>query len=244
MPPPGGNYEGVVSMDLGLSGRFAIIPGLELSFLLPMPLSLYEGEESVDGYAGLLVQPRVGLRLWYMDAGVGILMSTVLPIDTRDEDEGFLAPPFTLITGLQYSTMNLIDAFRFDAQFTLIIPFTKEYDFWWGKEEISQGMNLDILVEARYSFGVVTPYLGCDFTAGLTKSKYVLRDRYGNKEEIEVAPAKLGGVAIFGLDFEFSESVSAGLYYHLGLVGEYYAHDEKKGTETSMTLGFHFTVGF
>jgi len=138
--------EKTTTMQLNVGARYTIIPGLEASVILPVPLSSSFDGNSADDYAGLS-KPVIGVRYW-LPMGLGFFVDAILPVDTRDAYE----PDIAFYVGAQYS-MNFTDELKFGSELGVVIPTT-------------EGADVDMVIgaEVNYSLGMVTPFLALELT--------------------------------------------------------------------------------
>jgi hypothetical protein len=142
--------EKLTSIDLMLGARYTIIPGLEASVKLPLPMSFSHSDIDAigDGYAGL-AYPEIGVRYWLPLVGLGFFGDFILPVDTRDDDKGYKAGDFDMVIGLQY-TRGFTPLLELGTEIRLPNLINDE-DF-----DLGIGMELDI------NLGIVNPFVGIE----------------------------------------------------------------------------------
>jgi len=206
-------------MGLNLGARYSIIEGLEAGIMLDNLPSGYVLTCSNDGddcdNKGLN-QPTVGVRYW-LPMGLGIVADVTLPFGGKDlvGDK----PQLGLDAGVQFST-KINDQLSIGSEAILAI-INKE------DEDTSNGMVLGVAVEADYSLGSATPYLGIDLQQGLTK---------GDNDD----PAKLTLGLNVGVTYDINESMYAQLDYWMRLVQDKDTMGDKKPMNIAVTYGLKF----
>jgi len=199
--------EKMSGMALNLGARYSIIEGLEAGLMLNKDdggfvLSCsFDSESCEDAGIGKntgLNQPIIGVRYW-LPMGLGIAVDVTLPFGGKDlvGDD----PQLGLDAGVQFST-KINDQLSIGSEAILNIINNSGKDY-------SAGMNLNLAVEADYSIGSSTPFLGIDLQQGLTK---------GDKAEADKLTLGLS----VGYTHDISESMYAQVGYWMGLVGDAY----------------------
>jgi hypothetical protein len=212
-------------MGLNLGARYSIIDGLEAAVMLdniPAGYVLtcsYDGKDCDEVGLGKhtgLNQPVVGVRYW-LPMGLGIAADVIIPAGGKDlvGDE----PQLGLNAGVQFSTkINDQLAIGSEAILSVIDKESKDY---------SNGMGLNVGLEADYSLGAVTPYLGIDLHQGLTK---------GDGEEA----AKLMLGLDVGVTYDISESMYAQVDFWTNIIQDKDTMGDKKPMVITISYGLKF----
>jgi opacity protein-like surface antigen len=191
------------TMGLNLGARYSIIEGLEAALLLNGISGGYVISTSYDGEDAKqsgLDKPVIGVRYW-LPMGLGIAVDAILPFGGKDLPWVGEEPQFGLNAGVQFSTKFTEElSLGSEALVTVINKLNKDF---------SNGMDLEFALELDYSLGAVTPFLGVDLQAGLSK---------GDKQE--ASKMKMG--LSVGTIYDISESMYADAGFWMGLTGDEY----------------------
>jgi hypothetical protein len=136
-----------------------------------------------------LGQPEIGVRYW-LPFGLGFFLDFSLPIDTRENSEYWVA--MALSAGAQFST-QLTDELSLGSQFGVFVPFANT------ESKVARGMDLKFGVELDYAAETATPFIGFDFSFGLTEATWN-GDAINGSESPNIFDIKVGASVEFGED--------------------------------------------
>jgi len=229
----GFNYyalDKVSAMSLNVGARYSIIEGLEASVLLDgsageagggyILTCKNDGDDCGDpNYTGLN-KPIVGVRYW-LPMGLGIAIDAILPFGGENV-VGKDDVKFGLNGGVQFST-KINDALAIGSE--AILNILNDVD--GCSDKCSPGMGLGVAVEADYTVGPATPYLGLDLHTGLTK---------GDADEAEKMTLGLSVGAVYNI----SDAIYAQLNFWTRLVQDEDTMGDKKPMTITVAAGFKF----
>jgi len=214
------------SMGINVGARYSIIEGLEASVQLAgleggyVISASYDGN-SIDDYSGL-DKPIVGVRYW-LPMGLGFAVDVLIPAGGEHivgKDDVKLG----LDGGVQFST-KINDALAIGSE--AILNILNDAD--GCSDKCSKGLGLNVGVEADYSVGPATPYLGLDLHTGLSK---------GDRDE--AAPLRLG--LSVGVVYNITDAIYAQANFWTNLVQD--KDKDEWGDDKPMTItvsaGFKF----
>ncbi|MCL2689879.1 MAG: hypothetical protein FWE57_08555 [Chitinispirillia bacterium] len=139
------------NFGLMLGAAYTILPGLEASLILPMPMSAKVNDVSAKNVGGLAC-PILGVRYWVPLVGIGFFGDFVLPIDTRDEKKNPEADPdFDMTIGMQYL-----------RTFTPLLKIASEIRL---ENLVTDGADVDMGLgsEMNINLGLLTPFFGIEW---------------------------------------------------------------------------------
>jgi len=229
----GFNYyslDKVSAMSLNVGARYSIIEGLEASVMLDgsageagggyILTCSNDGNDCGDPNRTGLNKPIIGVRYW-LPMGLGIAVDAILPFGGENV-VGKDDVKFGLNGGIQFST-KVTEELAIGSEAMLNILNDKD----GCTEKCSQGMGLNIGLEADYSVGPVTPYLGIDLQQGLTKG-----------DAAEAAKLMLG--LSVGVTYDITESMYAQAAFWTRLVQDKDTVGDKKPLTIEVDYGIKF----
>ena len=228
---------------INAGARFSVIEGLEIAAIFNrlgtsgFPISMsFDGESCSDVYKAVfgnddncpptMMQPILGLRYW-LPMGLGLVLDVDLPFQ-GDAGEAMMRGTFLAFTpGVQYSA-KFTEEFALGSQVSLYIPLED------SDTKFKPGMELGIGLEARYSLGMVVPFVGVDVLMQLTKEQIDGNDDYSPDTATGIVPS-------VGARFEISDMLLADVGVKFGIGEDYFI---RFGEDMPISIGANFSVNF
>jgi len=212
------------AMGINVGARYSIIEGLEASVMLDGLKGGYIISQSFDGEsiddASGLDKPTVGVRYW-LPMGLGIAVDAILPFGGKNI-VGEEKVKFGLDAGVQFST-KVTEELAIGSEAMLNVLNDRD----GCEEKCSRGMGLNIGLEADYSVGPATPYLGIDLHQGLTKG------------DMEEASKMMLGLSV-GAIYNITDAMYAQLNFWTNIVQDKDTVGEKKPMTITVSYGLKF----